>query len=461
MSINNFRQFSAQSMDVTIPGQSQPPPCYPPTTIGDGSATFPHAYPHHVPPVSSNEVYQQVQSSSVSFSYHLHPTSGAFTVNPPPIPTPAWPLPSGSSHMATFSSYPFVNEFAAQPSANLRDAVWPRRGSENSATTFQSSSSSGKRLRLGQEEESGSWTGPMKKKPRINPSTDNPSAVQGPSIGMQSGSTARPACFGYRTGVLCNDELREKLKSSPGRIPNSRLFFLGGFPLVAHINQPLPSAEEKAKQKEEARRRGRSTGVPLNPEEIQWLIKAYSCQSHTGTTPHKHGQVHHQQSGHRNQDHIGALGQDALPNDAQSSMPISLQYGYGSVMMHRADGSSQSPPASEFSDPGLLATYDEPVEPTSDRIPQAIEDPASYPPPLAHQGSNIVARAKEGTPTLITSPSRESVDDTMDLMDYGHMGRVHLSFQAFQGSDIFETCSKKTNDADDDDDESLFGVLFE
>ncbi|KAK0211184.1 hypothetical protein DFS33DRAFT_1407710 [Desarmillaria ectypa] len=479
-------------MDATIQGQTQPSPhYYPLRPIGGGfiqPATFPDSYQNHALHVFPNELYQQhqVQTSSNSSSYQFNSTLGNFAPNPFPSLASAWPQPSSSSHTATFISYPFVNEFAANPSTN---SIRSKRGSQSSVATFQSGSS-GKRLR--QELDDPSRSQPDSKKTRINPSTDNSSAVPGPNIEVQSQSTAKSPCSGYRTVVLCNDELREQLKSSPGQIPrNSRLFFLGGFPIVAHINQPLPSAEEIARKEEEARQKDRSTGIPLTTEEIQWLTKAYSCQGHRDTatstprdvlphtsgrvdcphqyqfdsapTPHQFGQVHHQQSGHRNQDlYVDAAVQNALPNHTQ---PASLQRDPfpGSIMMHGAGGSSRSPPAaaSGFLDSDLSVICNETAESMSNCISQTIEELTSYPSStlLANQGSNFVVGGNESSPTLITSPSRGDVDGMMELMDHGHIEGVPRPFQVFQGSDLFETLNKQTND--DDDDESLFGAFSE
>ncbi|KAK0441051.1 hypothetical protein EV421DRAFT_1813718 [Armillaria borealis] len=266
---------------------------------------------------------------------------------------------------------------------------------------------------------------------------------------------------------------------------NSRLFFLGGFPIVAHINQPRPSPEEIVKREEKARREERSTGVPLTTEETEWLVNAYSHQNHRTPqnvfprtservgrshqyhfdtanvvpTPHQFRQVHHQQFGH-----VDAVGQNASPNHAQ---PASLQrepfqVPGSMIVMHGAGGSSQSPQfppavASGFLDPSSSAVYDETMGSMSNFIPQATEGP-SYPPSalLANQGSNFVVQvgANESNPTLITSPSREGVDN---LMGHGYNGTVPRPFQVFQGSDLFETLSRTTTD--DDDDKSLFGAF--
>ncbi|PBK78723.1 hypothetical protein ARMSODRAFT_1011267 [Armillaria solidipes] len=478
-----------------MPGQYQlPTQYYPPTTTGGSfiqTATLPDSYQNHAPLVSVNEIYQQYQAqTSIGLSsYQLNSTLGNFAVNPLPLPVSAWPQPSSSSHTANFGSRPFVNEFASNPSTNLRDGVWSTRDSQGSVATFQSSSS-GKRPR--QELEDPSEPQPDAKKTRLNSRTDSSSAVLGSNMEVQSGSTAKPPCRGYRTVMLCNDELREQLKLSPGQIPTkSRLFFLGGFPIVAHINQPRPSPEEIVKREEKARREERSTGVPLTTEETEWLVNAYSHQNHStaASTPpnvfprtservgHSHQyhfdavnaaptphQFHHQQFGHRNQDlYVDAVGHNALPNRAQ---PASLQrepfqVPGSMIMMHGAGGSSQSPQfpaavASGFLDPGSSAVYDETAG-MSNWIPQATEGPTPYP-PSALQGSNFVVEvgANESNPTLITSPSREGVDN---LMGHGYIGSVPRPFQVFQGSDLLETLSKTTTD--DDDDKSLFGAFSE
>ncbi|KAK0463640.1 uncharacterized protein EV420DRAFT_1100223 [Desarmillaria tabescens] len=471
-------------MDVSIPGQTQLSPLYyPPRPIGGfmQPATFPNSYQNNAFYVLPNNLYQQhqVQASNGSSSYPLNPTFGNFAPNPVSV----WPQPSSSSHIATFNSYPFINEFAVNPSTNI---LRSKRDSQSSIATFESSSS-GKRPRQEVEDPSGSW--PDSKKTRSNSSTDNSSAVSGPNTEVQPGSTAKPPCLGYRTVVLCNDELREQLKSTPEQIPqNSRLFFLGGCPIVAQINQPLPSAEERAKREEEARNKDRTTGIPLTPEETQWLIGAYHSKTrrnpatnvpldvlpHTSErvgrshqyqfdsapTPHQLSQVHHQQPGHRNQDlYVDAAVQNALPNQAQ---PVSLQWEPipGDIMMHGAGGSSQSPAAaSGFLDTGSRAPYNGMAESTSDCIPRAMKEPASYPPSnLANQGSNFAVGPNGSSPTLITSPS---CDDTAVLMNHGHFEGVPRPFQVFQGSDVFESLCKKTKDDDDDDDESLFGVFSE
>ncbi len=98
---------------------------------------------------------------------------------------------------------------------------------------------------------------------------------------------ALPNCLvgGYRTVMLCNDELREQLKSSPGQIPtNSRCSFSVAFPLCSH--QPtasFPRRDNRAGRKK-ARREERSTGVPLTTEETEWLVNAYSHQSRSTAT---------------------------------------------------------------------------------------------------------------------------------------------------------------------------------
>ncbi|KAK0239600.1 hypothetical protein EDD85DRAFT_949445 [Armillaria nabsnona] len=475
-----------------MPGQYQlPTHYYPPTATGDGflqTATLPDPYQNDVPLVSPNEIYRQyqTQTSTGLSSYQLNSTLGNFAANPLPSPASAWPQPSSSSHTATFGSHPFVNEFTANPSTNIRDGVWSMRDSQGSVATFQSSSS-GKRPR---QELEGSLPDP--KKTRLNSPTDSSSAILRSNMEVQSGSIAKLPCRGYRTVMLCNDELREQLKSSPGQIPsNSRLFFLGGFPIVAHINQPLPSPEEIAKREEKASRGERSTGVPLTAEETEWLVNAYSHQSHStatstpqnvlprtservgrlhqyhfdtanaAPTPH---QFHHQQFGHRNQDlYVDGVGQNALPNHTQ---PASLQrepfqVPGSMIMMHGASGSSQSPqfPPARLLDPSSSAAYDETAGSMSNWIPQAAEGP-SYPPSalLVNQDSNFVVQvgANESNPTLITSPSREGVDN---LMGHGYIESVPRPFQVFQGSDLFETLSKTTTE--DDDDKYLFGAFSE
>lgn len=312
---------------------------------------------------------------------------------------------------------------------------------------------------------------------------------------VQSGSTAKPPCRGYRTVMLCNDELREQLKSSPGQIPtNSRLFFLGGFPIVAHINQPLPSPEEIIEREEKARREERSTGVPLTTEETEWLVNAYSHQSRStatstppnvfprtseqvgrshqyhfdtakaAPTPHQFRQVHHQQFGHRNQDlYVDAVGQNGLPNHTQpASLPREpFQVSGSMIMMHGASGSSQSPqiPPARFLDPSSSAAYDETAGSMSNWILQATEGPSHSPSALlANQDSNFVVQvgANESNPTLITSPSLEGVDNSMG---HGYIGSVPRPFQVFQGSDLLGTLSKTTTE--DDDDKYLFGAFSE
>ncbi|KAK0482547.1 hypothetical protein IW261DRAFT_1037975 [Armillaria novae-zelandiae] len=486
-----FLLFATHSMDATMPGQYQlPTQYYPPTTTGGDflqNVSLPNSDQNHAP-LSVNEIYEQyhAQTSTGSSSYQLNSTLGNFAVNPMPLPASAWSQPSSSSssHIPTFDSHPFVNEFASNPSTNLRDEVWSKRNSHGSVTTFKSRSS-GKRPR---QEPEGSQRD--SKKMRLNSPTDSSSAVLGSNMEVQSGSIAKPPCRGYRTVMLCNDELRKQLQSSPGEIPtNSRLFFLAGFPIVAHINQPLPSPEEIIEREKKARRGERSTGVPLTTEETEWLVNAYSHQSRSTVTPHvllptservdrsDHDtanaaptphQFHHQPLGHRNQDlYVDGVGQNALPNHTQ---PASLQREQfqvpGSmIMMHGTNGSSQSPqypPAvgSGFLDPSSSATYDETAGWTSNWTPQATGAPVSYPPSafLANQGNNFVvqAGANESNPTLITPPSREGVDN---LMGHGYVGSVPRPFQVFQGSDSFETLSKTTTE--DDDDKSLFGAFTE
>lgn len=474
-----------------LPTQNYP---YPPTITGGGflqNATLPEFDQNHDPLVSVNEMYQQyqAQTSTGLSSYQLDPTLENFAVNPLSLSASAWPQPSssGSSLSVPFGSHPFVNEFASNPSTNLHSGGWSGRNLQGAVTTFQSNgNSSGKRPR--QELEGFQ---PGVKRMRLNSPTDSSSAVVGSNTEVQSGITVRPPCGGYRTVMLCNNELRKQLKSSPGQIPtNSRLFFLAGFPIVAHMNQPRPSPEEIIQREEKARRGKRSTGVPLTTEETERLVNAYSHQNrgtatqnvfsptservgrsdhdtaNAAPTPHH---FHHQRLGYRNQDlYVDGIGQNALPNHTQ---PASLQrerfqVPSGMIMMHGTSGSSQSPQnpptaGSGFLDPSSSVTYDETAGWISNWIPLATEGPASYPPSafLANQGDNFVvqAGANEGNPTLITSPSREGVDS--NLMGHGYIGSVPRPLQVFQGSDLFETLSKTTTE--DDDDKSLFGAFNE
>ncbi|KAK0229053.1 hypothetical protein IW262DRAFT_657572 [Armillaria fumosa] len=488
------RLFATRSMDATMPGHYQlPTQYYPPTTTDGGflgNATVLDFDQNHDPLVSVNGIYQQYQPQTLTglSSYQLNPTLGNFAVNPLPLPAPIWPQPSSSSSSlsAALGSYPFVNEFASNPSTNLRDGGWSGHNSQSAVTTIQStSSSSGKRPR---QELEGSQPDP--KKMRFNSPNNSSSAVLGSNTAVQSEGTARPPCGGYRTVMLCNDELRNQLKSPPGQIPaNSRLFFLAGFPIVAHMNQPLPSPEEIIQREQNARRGKRSTGVPLTTEETEWLVNAYSHKNHgTATqnvfpptservgrsdhdtanaapTPH---QNRHQKLGYHNQDlYVDGGGQNALPNHTQ---PASLQrkrfqVPSSMIVMHGTSGSSQSPQnpptvGSGFLDPRSSATYDETMGWISNWIPQATERPASYPPSafLANQGNDFVvqAGANESNPTLITSPSHEGVDN---LMGHGYIGNVPRPLQVFQGSDLFETLSKTPTE--DDDDKSLFGAFTE
>ncbi|KAK0196615.1 hypothetical protein F5146DRAFT_994519 [Armillaria mellea] len=314
---------------------------------------------------------------------------------------------------------------------------------------------------------------PDHKKMRLNSPTDSSSAVLGSNTEVQSGTTAKPHCWGYKTVMLCNDELREQLKSSPGQIPANFPAVLSRWLSHCGSYQPTASFPRRDNHAREESPSGRAIYRTIGPSRFQTSFLAPSesvGRSHHDTAnaaPTRH-QFHHQQFGHRNQDlYVDAVGQNALPNHTQ---PASLQQEPfqvpGSmIMMHGTGGSSQSPqfPAAVGSgilDPSSSAAYDEMSGSMSNWSPQVTEGPVPYPPYafLVNQGSNFVvqAGANESNSTLITSPSREGVDN---LMGYDYIGSVHHPFQVFQGSDLFETLSKTTTE--DDDDKSLLGEFSE